>query len=135
MIEPLLFNKDLGRPLQLGDPLPRTNADGLPIVPLTQEQKYVFDTRGWLLVPGVLSADQIEPMRDFIYQLDRDQESLPEKQRTIFGFPLHPLMDHPVVVGFIFQDGHVGDPRYARDKFRKHPMHGGKLIFFKPEAK
>ncbi|SVC28887.1 uncharacterized protein METZ01_LOCUS281741, partial [marine metagenome] len=81
MIEPLLFNKDLGRPLQLGDPLPRTNADGLPIVPLTQEQKYVFDTRGWLLVPGVLSADQIEPMRDFIYQLDRDRESLPEKQR------------------------------------------------------
>ena len=101
MIEPLLFNKDLGRPLQLGDPLPRTNADGLPIVPLTQEQKYVFDTRGWLLVPGVLSADQIEPMRDFIYQLDRDRESLPEKQRTIFGFPLHPLMDHPVVVGFM----------------------------------
>ena len=101
MAEPLLFNKDMGRPLPPGEMLPKVNADGLPVVSLTQEQKYVFDMRGWLLVPGVLAEEEIGPMRQFCYRLQRDRESLPEEQRTIFGAPLQPLMDHPVVVGFM----------------------------------
>jgi hypothetical protein len=82
-MEPSLFGKDMGRPLEGVQVLPRTNADGLPIVPLTDEQKYIFDMRGWLMIPGVLSAAEIE------------------QQQTIFGAPLQPLMDHPVVVGFM----------------------------------
>lgn len=100
-MEPSLFSKDMGRPLQGVQVLPRANADGLPIVPLTDEQKYIFDMRGWLMIPGVLSAEEIEPMRDFIYRLGRERESLPEQQQTIFGTPLQSLMDHPVVVGFM----------------------------------
>jgi hypothetical protein len=34
--------------------LPRRNADGLPVVALTDEQRYTFDTHGWVLFPGVL---------------------------------------------------------------------------------
>ena len=37
------FNKDLGSPLATApDDLTQTNADGKPVVPLTQEQKYLF---------------------------------------------------------------------------------------------
>ena len=40
-----------------------TNADGLPVVDLTHEQKYIFDTRGWLCIPGVLDKSEISPSR------------------------------------------------------------------------
>ena len=32
--------------------LSATNADGVPVVPLTEEQKFAFDTQGWLCIPG-----------------------------------------------------------------------------------
>ena len=35
--------------------LPRTNTDGKPVIDPTPEQKFLFDTHGWLLVPGLLS--------------------------------------------------------------------------------
>ena len=64
--KPLLFDKDLGRPLPPQDAvLPSTNADNSPITALSQEQKYIFDMRGWLLIPGVLGAEELEDMRQF----------------------------------------------------------------------
>jgi len=77
------------------------NADGLPAIELTDEQKYVFDTKGWLAVPGVLSASEITEMREFAYQLARDPESIPEHERSSVGGPLQRLTDHPLVVGFM----------------------------------
>ena len=99
--EPLILNKDLGEPLYVTpDDLTQTNADGKPVIPLTQEQKYTFDRNGWLLIPGVLTESEIEGMRDFCYRLSRDRESLPEHERSTYGGPLQALTDHPVVVGF-----------------------------------
>lgn len=99
--QPLLFDKDLGQPLgPLSDMPPHTNADGEPIVPLTQEQKYIFDTWGWLLIPGVLNDAEVEEMRAFCYRLKSDPESIPEPHRRTFGGPLEKLTDHPVIVGF-----------------------------------
>ena len=64
----LKFNKDLGNPMATSAAeLTQTNADGAPVVPLTQEQKYLFDKNGWLLIPGVLTTSEIEEMRDFCY--------------------------------------------------------------------
>ncbi|MDA0709745.1 MAG: phytanoyl-CoA dioxygenase family protein, partial [bacterium] len=77
------------------------NADGLPAVELTDEQKYLFDTRGWLCIPGVLGADEIEEMRAFAYQLARDPKPIPDSQRSPVGGPLQRLTDHPVLVGFM----------------------------------
>jgi hypothetical protein len=82
-------------------PLPERNADGLPPVELTEEQKYILDTRGWLVVPAVLSEDEIAEMREFCYRLHRDRESVPLSQRSSIGGPLQPLIDHPLVVGFM----------------------------------
>ncbi len=81
--------------------LPRTNADGEPIVELTPEQRYLFDTQGWLLIPNVLNSGQVEEMRDFCYRLHQQPESLPDHQRTPITGPLEKLTDHPVIVGFM----------------------------------
>ena len=50
-------------------PNPTTNAEGLPTMPLSEEQRFVFDTRGWLLLPGLLTDGQIASMRVFCYTL------------------------------------------------------------------
>ena len=84
-------------------PNPTTNADNLPSVPLTEEQRYLFDTRGWVLIPGVLSESEIQEMREFCYQLKQEPASIPEHHRYSIGGPLESLTDHPVVCGFMHE--------------------------------
>ena len=99
--EPVLFSKDLGQPLTIKPhTFPETNSDDQPIIPLTTEQKYIFDARGWLVIPSVLNSSDLEEMRLFCQRLQRDPESIPAEQRSTYGGPLQRLMDHPVVVGF-----------------------------------
>ena len=81
--------------LPLTQYLPTTNADGLPAVPFTEDQRYLFDTRGWLAVPGVLSEDDIVEMRDFCRRLKDDPKSIPEHERSTVSGPLQKLTDHP----------------------------------------
>ncbi len=102
MSEAYVVDKNLGQPLLLeeGD-LPQKNADGEPVVELTDEQKYLFDVRGWLLVPGVLADDEIEAMREYALRVQQHPESLPEHERSFVAGPLEKLTDHPVVVGFL----------------------------------
>ena len=50
-------------------PNPETNSDNLPQAPLTEEQRFLFDTRGWLLIPGVLGESEVQEMREFCYRL------------------------------------------------------------------
>ena len=52
------FNKDFGNPLATAPAdITQTNADGKPVVPLTQEQKYLFDKKRMALGAGC--ADRI----------------------------------------------------------------------------
>ena len=81
--------------------LPRTNTDGKPVIDPTPEQKYLFDTQGWLLVPGLLSEDETALMREYCYRLHREPESLPESLRSPISGPLEQLTDHPFIVGFM----------------------------------
>ena len=86
----------------------QNNADGLPAIPPTAEQKYLFDTRGWLLISGVLSETEIAEMRDYCYRLQKDAASLPPSQRSSISGPLEKLIDHPIIVGFMNE--FVADP-------------------------
>ena len=100
--QPFVVNKNLGTPLQVGaEDLTGRNADGLPVEGLTDKQKYDFDRNGWLLLPGVLGADECAEMRDFALRLAREPESLPEHERCPVAGPLQRLADHPLVVGFM----------------------------------
>lgn len=102
MNQAYVVDKNLGQQLivEEGD-LPQQNADGEPVIELTQEQKYLFDTRGWLLVPGVLDERESEEMRQYALRVHWDAESLPEHERSFVAGPLEKLTDHPVVVGFL----------------------------------
>ena len=99
--ESVLFNKDLGQPLTIKpDMFPQTNSDDEPVMPLTTEQKYVFDAKGWLVIPNVLGPNDLKEMRAFCQRLQKEPKSIPVGQRSTYGGPLQRLMDHPVVVGF-----------------------------------
>ena len=78
-VKPYVINKDMGRPLVgYEDELPKKNADGLDVIEPTDEQKYLFDTHGWMLIPSLLTQDEIEEMRDWCLKLHFDSDSLPE---------------------------------------------------------
>ncbi len=99
---PFIVNKNLGSALHVPPgQMTAINADGLPVVDLTQKQKYDFDRKGWLLIPGVLTDEEVGEMREFSIRLRNEPETIPEHERCSLGGPLQRLADHPVVVGFL----------------------------------
>jgi len=68
---------------------------------MTDEQKFVFDMKGWLLVPGVLSAAECREIRDFLTTLRERRDTLPPHERAGYGGAVAKLHDHPVVVGIL----------------------------------
>ena len=81
--------------------LPTTNADGLPVVPMSEEQKYIFDLKGWISLPGLLSEEQLEPIRAHQMKFLYERNSLPKEERDNHGGPSQILLDHPAVVGVL----------------------------------
>ncbi len=79
---------------------------------MTNEQKYLFDLNGFLVVPGVLTAEECRRMREFIVTLRNDPESLPDHEyyasidpdpttlHLVTG-PSSELLDHPVLVDIL----------------------------------
>ncbi len=100
--EPFIIDKNLGECLDQNEAdFPRENSEGRRVVLPTQDQKYLFDKDGWILIPEVLSQVEITEMRSFCEQLHKDPESISESERSAIGGPLQSLTDHPVVVGFL----------------------------------
>ena len=60
-------------------------------VPMTPEQKFFFDLRGWILLPSVLSAPEIEEMKAEVY----------DGARQSYQGTLQTLLDHPAIVGIL----------------------------------
>ena len=100
--KPFIVNKNLGSAVEVEpEELTATNADGLPIVLPTQKQKYDFDRKGWLLVPEVLSKEEISEIRAFCHELISNDQNITESQICGLEGPLQKLVDHPVVVGLL----------------------------------
>ena len=84
--KPFIVDKNLGAALDIENAqLTETTSDSTPVVPPTQEQKYLFDMRGWLLVPGVLSGDELAEMQEFGYKLRHEPDTIPEHERSPLG--------------------------------------------------
>lgn len=60
-------------------------------IPMTDEQKFFFDLRGWILLPSVLSAAEIEEMKAEVYA----------GARRSYEGALQNLLDHPAIVGIL----------------------------------
>ena len=100
--KPFIVNKNLGSALEVEpENLTSTNADGEPVVIPTQKQKYDFDRKGWLLIPNVLSKEEIEEMYEFCERMKSEPDSIAAPERCGLGGPLQKLVDHPIVVGFL----------------------------------
>jgi hypothetical protein len=82
-------------------PRTATNSEGKPVIPLSDEERYIFDTKGWLAIPGVLDESEMTEMREFCCKLKFEQETVPERDRSTISGPLETLCDHPRVVGFM----------------------------------
>lgn len=82
-------------------PLTQTNSEEKPIIPLSEEERYIFDTKGWLAIPGVLDESELKEMREFCCKLKFELESVPDRDRSTISGPLETLCDHPRVVGFM----------------------------------
>ena len=63
----------------------------VPPVPMTPEQKFFFDLRGWILLPAVLSEDEIEETKAEVYA----------GAGQSYKGTLQKLLDHPAIVGIL----------------------------------
>lgn len=116
--EPFIFDNNwgnFGNLPQDARTLTTTNADGEPVIPLTAEQKFIFDTQGWLVIPGLLDEADLKEMRAFCMRLKEDPQSLPPHMRSPIAGPLEKLVDHPVVVGFCNE--FLAYPNLAGDEY------------------
>ncbi len=85
----------------------RNSKDPMPLAPgeklMTPEQKFFFDLRGWILLPSVLSASEIEEMKAEVYA----------GARHSYQGALQNLLDHPGIVGILNEI--VADERFIFD--------------------
>ena len=130
--KPFIVNKNLGSAVEVEpEELTRANSDGLPVVIPTQKQKYDFDRKGWLLIPNVLSDEDIAEMSEFCHCLRTEPDSIPVPQRCGLGGPLQKLADHPVVVGFLNE--FLAYPPAASDDCYGFRLEETEVIFGDPQ--
>ena len=67
----------------------------------SDEQKFVFDLKGWIAIPGVLTPQETNTIRGHIIALREDPESLDPLDRYSLSGPSQILLDHPIVVGVL----------------------------------
>ena len=81
--------------------------------------------------PAILTADEVKEIREQIYLIKHDPESLPPEHRDVPGGPSSALIDHPAVVDVISE---IISPDFRlenctcvwRNKGEEHgELHGG----------
>ena len=68
---------------------------------MTDEQKFLFDLKGYVLKPGVLAPDLVGELKEYCHRLRADAASLPAQERAVPGGPAAELIDHPEVMDVI----------------------------------
>ena len=72
-----------------------------PAVPMTEEQRFVFDLKGWLLIPSVLQSAQIDAVKAHLEALANNRPSLDLVDRYSLSGPAQILLDHPAIVNIL----------------------------------
>ena len=78
---------------------------------MTDYEKFLFDLKGFLVIPQVLTVDEIRTVREHTDALANDADSLPGHHRAPMAGPAEFLIDHPRVMGILQT---VIDPDPAR---------------------
>ena len=69
--------------------------------PMSDYEKFLFDLKGFLVIPGVLTDEEMRAVREHTETLLQDPESLPEHHRAPIAGPAEFLIDHPRVMGLL----------------------------------
>ena len=72
-----------------------------PIEPMTEYEKFLFDLKGFLVIPGVLRDDEARIVREHLDVYMNDPDSLAEHLRAPIAGPAEFLIDHPRVMGIL----------------------------------
>jgi hypothetical protein len=78
---------------------------------MSDYEKFLFDLKGFLVIPGVLEEDEIRSVRAHVETYIKNPESLPEHCRAPIAGPAEFLIDHPRVMGILQS---VIDPKPER---------------------
>ena len=70
-------------------------------IPMTEEQKFFFDLRGWILLPGVLSDAEIAVMKAEAFAAVDPSQHMVINPDSSFQGTLQTLLDHPAIVGIL----------------------------------
>ncbi len=70
---------------------------------MNEEQKFVFDLSGYVVIPEVISRAQAQEIKEQIRLMQTDPEALPPSARGIPGGKIADLIDHPVVLDVLHE--------------------------------
>jgi hypothetical protein len=77
------------------------------VIPMTDEQKFFFDLRGWILIPSVLSEDEVAELK----------AEVNAGAKNAYQGKLQTLLDHPAVTGILTEllseDPFVNEEAYS----------------------
>jgi len=79
---------------------------------MTEEQKFFYDLRGWILIPNVLLSSEIDEMKAEAYACDGSR-SLRNSRGYVDS--LQKLLDHPAIVGILTEI--LSEPPYLSDDY------------------
>jgi hypothetical protein len=82
---------------------------------MTEEQKFIFDLKGYLLIPEVLKRTKIDAVKEQIETIRSNPESLPTYERRFPGGTASMLIDHPAVMDIL--DEVIGEVRMESSWF------------------
>jgi hypothetical protein len=68
---------------------------------MTTSQRFLFDLRGWILLPSVLTREQVDGCKRHLLAIRADPPTLPEHERNSFSGPCQELLDHPAIVAVL----------------------------------
>ena len=74
-------------------------------IEVTEEQKFFFDLRGWILLPAVLSPADIDEMKKEVY----------DGAKNSYEGSLQKLLDHPAIVGILTEL--LAEPSFVSDDY------------------
>lgn len=66
---------------------------------LSEEQKFLFDLKGYLVIPGVFREDEVAAMKEQVYRIKHEPGSLSPRERTVPGGASEVILSNPVVKG------------------------------------
>jgi hypothetical protein len=69
--------------------------------PMSDYEEFVFDLKGFLVIPSVLSAAEIDVVRAHMRTYRTAHDTMPEHHRAPMAGPAEFLIDHPRVMGIL----------------------------------